>query len=345
MSPPLLSVRDLSVTFAVRPERARPWAPVRTLRAVEGVSFDLGTGETLGIVGESGSGKSTLARALIGTVSASGGRALWRGEDLLAMGRAERHRHRRDIQMIFQDPLAALNPRMTAEAIIGEPLVTHEPRLSRAEVKTRVGEIMERVGLLPGHLNRYPHEFSGGQCQRINIARALIVRPRLLICDEPVSALDTSVQAQIINLLRDLSRDLGLSLIFIAHDLSVVKHISDRIMVFYLGRAMEYAAARDLVARPRHPYSRALIAAAPIPDPKVERGRRSEALGGELPSPLAPPSGCVFRTRCPVARAACAEERPALRDFGGDHLAACPFGESAWEDAFPGPRSTRPEAS
>ena len=330
MSVPLLSVRGLSVGFPVRPrEGRRPWAPARTLRAVEGVSFDLGRGETLGIVGESGSGKSTLARALIGTVPASGGRALWRGEDLLPMGPAERHRHRRDIQMIFQDPLAALNPRMTAEAIIGEPLLTHEPRLPRAEVNTRVGEIMERVGLLPGHLNRYPHEFSGGQCQRINIARALIVRPRLLICDEPVSALDTSVQAQIINLLRDLKRDLGLSLIFIAHDLSVVKHISDRIMVFYLGRVMEYAAARDLVARPRHPYSRALIAAAPIPDPAVERGRRSDALSGELPSPLAPPSGCVFRTRCPVARAACAEERPALRDYGGDHLAACPFGGDA----------------
>ena len=327
MSAPLLCVLDLSVSFPVRPRGERPWARPRPLRAVDGVSFDLGPGETLGIVGESGSGKSTLARALIGTVPASGGRALWRGEDLLAMGPAERHRHRRDIQMIFQDPLAALDPRMTAGEIIGEALVTHESRLSRAEVRSQVAVMMERVGLLPGQLNRYPHEFSGGQCQRINIARALIVRPHLLICDEPVSALDMSVQAQIINLLRDLKRDLGLSMIFIAHDLSVVKHVSDRIMVFYLGRVMEYAAARDLVRDPRHPYTRALISAAPIPDPKVERGRRREALTGELPSPLAPPSGCVFRTRCPIARPACAGERPALRDFGNRHLAACPFGK------------------
>ena len=323
--PPLLSVRDLAVTFAVRPQGNRPWARARPLGAVRGVSFDLGPGETLGIVGESGSGKSTLARALMGTVPASGGRALWRGEDLLAMTAADRHRHRRDIQMVFQDPLAALDPRMTAGEIIAEPLVTHEPRLRRDEVRTRVAETMERVGLLPGQLNRFPHEFSGGQCQRINIARALIARPRLVICDEPVSALDVSVQAEVINLLGDLKRDLDLALVFIAHDLSVVKHISDRILVFYLGRVMESAPARDLVRAPRHPYTRALVAAAPIPDPAVERGRRVAVLEGDLPSPLAPPSGCVFRTRCPVAREACAEAPPALRDLGHGHLAACPF--------------------
>ena len=334
-APPLLAVRDLAVTFAVRPRGIRPWERARSLRAVRGASFDLGPGETLGIVGESGSGKSTLARALAGTVPASGGHAFWRGEDLLAMEPGERHRHRRDIQMVFQDPLAALDPRMTAGEIIAEPLTTHEPRLRPNEVRARVAEMMERVGLLPEQLNRYPHEFSGGQCQRINIARALIVRPRLVICDEPVSALDVSVQAQIINLLADLKRDLDLALIFIAHDLSVVKHISDRIMVFYLGCVMEYAGARDLVRAPRHPYTRALISAAPVPDPALERGRRREVLAGDLPSALAPPSGCVFRTRCPIARPSCAEERPELRDFGNGHFAACPFGEPPGEERAP----------
>ena len=328
MNAPLLSVRDLSVTFPVRPRGIRPWARSQSLRAVRDVCFDLAPGETLGIVGESGSGKSTLARALLGTVPASGGRALWQGEDLLSMSPADRHRHRRDIQMVFQDPLAALDPRMTAGEIIAEPLITHEADRPRGQVRERVAAMMKRVGLLPEQLNRYPHEFSGGQCQRINIARALIVQPRLVICDEPVSALDVSVQAQIINLLRDLKRGLNLALIFIAHDVSVVKHICDRIMVFYLGRVMEHASARDLVHSPRHPYTRALISAAPIPDPAVERLRRATELKGDLPSPLAPPSGCVFRTRCPVARPSCADELPAMCDFGSDHFAACPFGEN-----------------
>ena len=327
MSAPLLSVRDLSVTFRVRSDGSRPWARARALQAVRGACFDLAPAETLGIVGESGSGKSTLARALIGTVPASAGQALWRGADLLAMGAKERRPLRRDIQMIFQDPLAALDPRMTAGEIIAESLTTHEPRLPRAEVRRRVAAMMERVGLVPDQINRYPHEFSGGQCQRIGIARALIVEPRLVICDEPVSALDVSVQAQIVNLLQDLKRDLELALIFISHDLSVVKHISDRIMVFYLGRVMEQGAARDLVREPRHPYTRALIATAPVPDPAVERGRTVTALTGELPSPLAPPSGCVFRTRCPVVRPACAHEVPAMQAFGSDHVAACPYGE------------------
>ena len=210
MSGSLLSVRDLSVSFSVRPKGARPWSRARTLRAVSGVSFDLEPGETLGIVGESGSGKSTLARALIGTLPSAGGQAIWRGEDLLAMGPRARHRHRRDIQMIFQDPLAALDPRMSAGEIIAESLVTHEPRLARVEAGNRVAAMLERVGLRPEHAKRFPHEFSGGQCQRISIARALIVQPRLVVCDEPVSALDVSVQAQIINLLADLKRDFGL---------------------------------------------------------------------------------------------------------------------------------------
>ena len=326
MSAPILSVRGLSVTFSVRPEGLWPWAGARPLRAVRDVSFDLAPGETLGIVGESGSGKSTLARALVGTVPASSGQALWGGRDLLAMPPQDRQRHRRDIQMIFQDPLAALDPRMTAGEIIAESLTTHDSRLPRVEVKARVAAMMERVGLLPDQVNRYPHEFSGGQCQRINIARALIVQPRLVICDEPVSALDVSVQAQIINLLRELRCDLGLSLIFIAHDLSVVKYISDRIMVFYLGRVMEYAAARDLVRTPRHPYTRALISAVPVPDPVAERARRRTILNSDLPSPLAPPSGCVFRTRCPIARQACADAVPPMSGFGNGHFAACPFG-------------------
>ena len=345
MNDPLLSVRDLSVTFAVRPRGLRPWARPQSLRAVRDVSFDLAPGETLGIVGESGSGKSTLARALIGTVPASGGQALWEGEDLLSMAPRERRRHRRDIQMVFQDPLAALDPRMTAGEIVAEPLVTHEPRMARDKVRARVAEMMERVGLLPEHSNRYPHEFSGGQCQRISIARALIVGPRLVICDEPVSALDVSVQAQIINLLGDLKRGLELALIFIAHDLSVVKHISDRIMVFYLGRAMEHAVARDLVRAPRHPYTRALISAAPIPDPEVERRRHAAGLKGELPSPLAPPSGCVFRTRCPVARASCANERPAMHDYGNSHFAACPFGEPGHEEDAAGGAAAKHRAA
>ena len=324
MSAPLLSVKDLSVSYPVRPEGIALWARMRELRAVRSVSFDLAPGETLGIVGESGSGKSTLARALIGTVAASGGRALWEGRDLLAMDAEERHRHRRDIQMIFQDPLAALDPRMTAGEIVAEPLAVHEPYMSKREARALVAETMDQVGLLPEHIDRYPHEFSGGQCQRIAIARALIARPKLVICDEPVSALDVSVQAQIVNLLGDLKRDLGLSLIFISHDLGVVKHISDRIMVFYLGRAMECGPARELVRGSRHPYTRALISAAPIPDPAVERRRRAELLEGDLPSPLAPPSGCVFRTRCPIARQSCAEDDPAMRRYADGHFAACP---------------------
>ena len=326
MNVPLLSVRDLSVTFRVRPGGSPLWARPKELQTVRSVGFDLAPGETLGIVGESGSGKSTLARSLIGTVPATGGQAFWQGRDLLALDPGERRPLRRDMQMIFQDPLGALDPRMTAGEIIAEPLVTHETDLSRREITSRVRALLERVGLLPEHINRYPHEFSGGQCQRIGIARALIVQPKLLICDEPVSALDVSVQAQIVNLLRDLQRDLELSLIFISHDLGVVKHIADRILVFYLGRVMEYGTTRAIVHDPRHPYTRALIAATPVPDPAVERERPSAGLGGELPSPLSPPSGCVFRTRCSLARQSCAEAVPALDEHDDGRFVACPFG-------------------
>lgn len=325
----LLSVKDLSVTFDVRPQGAWPWTPPLKLQAVSQMSFDLAPGECLGVVGESGSGKSTLARAIVGTVPSSAGNIMFEGVDLANMAPRDRRIHRRDVQMIFQDPLAALNPRMTVGEIIAEPLVTHEPGTTRADRKARVRALMDRVGLLPNLINRYPHEFSGGQCQRIGIARALILKPKLIICDEPVSALDVSVQAQVVNLLMELQQDMGLSMIFIAHDLSVVKHISDRIIVMYLGQQMEIATANTLTTRPEHPYSQALIASVPIPDPVLERQRMRPILEGELPSPLAPPSGCVFRTRCPKAKESCAGNRPSMKDLGGGHFVGCPFHQPA----------------
>ncbi|SHJ02026.1 oligopeptide transport system ATP-binding protein [Palleronia salina] len=322
----LLSVRDLNLTFPVMPRGAWPWTRPRMLRAVSDMSFDVEPGETLGIVGESGSGKSTLARAIIGTVPAASGQILWQGQDLAQLSPRARRAHRRDVQMVFQDPLAALDPRMTVGQIIAEPLVTHRRDMSSADRRAKVGEMMERVGLLPNLQNRYPHEFSGGQCQRIGIARALVLEPKLLICDEPVSALDVSVQAQVVNLLKELSRDLGLAMLFIAHDLSVVKHVSDRTLVMYLGRKMEEAEARTIVRAPRHPYTQALIASVPVPDPAREAARADRApLSGELPSPLDPPSGCVFRTRCPKARPDCAKGLPPVERLGQDHLVACPY--------------------
>lgn len=324
---PLLSVRDLSVTFDVRRPGSWPWTPPRKLHAVNKISFDIEPGQCLGVVGESGSGKSTLARSIVGTVPSSNGSILFEGDDLASMSPQQRRVHRRDVQMIFQDPLAALNPRMPIGEIIAEPLITHEPKTPKAEVRKRVRELMERVGLLPNLINRYPHEFSGGQCQRIGIARALILKPKLLICDEPVSALDVSVQAQVVNLLMELQRDMGLSMIFIAHDLSVVKHISDNIIVMYLGTVMEQAKARTLCTGPAHPYTQALITAVPIPDPELEKARHRQVIEGELPSPLNPPSGCVFRTRCPKAQASCAGDRPAMIDRGDGHQVACPYQE------------------
>jgi oligopeptide transport system ATP-binding protein len=317
----LLEARDLRVTFHLRREGDMPWTRPRQLHALNGVSFALKPGETLGIVGESGCGKSTLARALIQMVPATG-QVLWQGgTDLLTLSPAQMLKYRSGIQMVFQDPLASLNPRMTIGQIIAEPLKTHYPNLPATEVKARVQLMMDRVGLLPNQINRYPHEFSGGQCQRIGIARALIVEPKLLICDEPVSALDVSIQAQVINLLAELQRELGLAMIFIAHDLSVVKHISDRVMVLYLGRVMEVADGADLFARATHPYTQALLSAVPIPDPVKERAKRVIDLAGDLPSPMAPPSGCVFRTRCARATELCAREVPAL--LGSDHQVAC----------------------
>ena len=323
MTTPLLGVRDLKVTFNIHPAGAMPWAKPLHLRAVNGVDFTLNAGETLGIVGESGSGKSTLARALIGLVPATGTVEWLDGKNLLSLSPRQMMKYRSDIQMVFQDPLASLNPRMTVGQIIAEPLVTHHPKLSRAEVRERVKAMMDKVGLLPNQINRYPHEFSGGQCQRIGIARALIVEPKLVICDEPVSALDVSIQAQVINLLIRLQKDLGLSLIFIAHDLSVVKHISDRVMVVYLGKVMEIATSDALYAHPQHPYTQALLSAVPVPDPSYDPATTVVPLKGDLPSPMSPPSGCVFRTRCPRAQAICASQVPALT--GEQHQVACHF--------------------
>lgn len=278
------------------------------------------------MVGESGCGKSTLARAILGLVPASAGSISLLGKELTTQSNADWQKTRRDMQVVFQDPLAALNPRMTVGEIIGEPLGVHEPNLSKDERRQRVRTMMKRVGLLPNQINRYPHEFSGGQCQRIGIARALILEPKVVICDEPVSALDVSIQAQIVNLLIKLKHELQLSLIFIAHDLAVVRHISDRVMVMYLGKVVEVADAEELYRQPRHPYSRALLSAIPVPDPDYKRERESKFLRGELPSPLNPPSGCAFRTRCPLADGKCAQEEPGLRSVGGGaSYAACHY--------------------
>ncbi len=324
MTSPLLSVRDLKVHFDVRvggifAGRYRP------LKAVDGVSFELKAGETLGIVGESGCGKSTLGRAILRLIEPTGGRAVWLGEELSGLDAQAMRAKRQDMQIIFQDPLASLNPRMTVGEIIAEPLKTFESGIGREAIKTRVKEMMAKVGLLPQMINRYPHEFSGGQCQRIGIARAMVLEPKLIVCDEPVSALDVSIQAQIVNLLMRLQSEFGLSLLFISHDLSVVRHISHRIMVLYLGRVMEIADREAIYLRARHPYTQALISAVPIPDPDKEREKRRLVLQGELPSPLAPPSGCVFRTRCPKATELCAREVPVLEEDGtGDlHRVAC----------------------
>ncbi len=320
---PLLQVRDLHVHFRIRATDSWPWQAPHTLKAVNGVSFDLAPGETLGVVGESGCGKSTLARAILNLNPATSGSIRWQGKEMFGASASEWQALRRDVQMVFQDPLASLNPRMTVAQIIAEPLRTHHADWGNAEIMKRVHAIMDRVGLMPQHINRYPHEFSGGQCQRIGIARALILKPRLVVCDEPVSALDVSIQAQIVNLLQELQAEMGLSLIFIAHDLAVVRHISHRVMVMYLGQPMELAHKNPLYQTPQHPYTQALLSAIPIPDPVKERGKHIQLLSGDLPSPMNPPSGCVFRTRCPQAIARCADTRPSLVPTEHHSLAAC----------------------
>jgi peptide/nickel transport system ATP-binding protein len=316
----LLTVDGLGVRFRV----AQPglFARAQSLVAVDDVSFELAAGETLGVVGESGCGKSSLARAVLQLIPSASGRVCLLGRDLEQLARRELKNMRRDMQVIFQDPQASLDPRMTVAQIVGEPLNTFRPDLGQPERNERILSVLLRVGLAAEHLNRYPHEFSGGQAQRIGIARALVFDPQLIVCDEPVSALDVSIQAQIINLLMDLQVERGLSLIFIAHDLAVVRHISHRVMVMYLGRAVEVADRQSLYEHPRHPYTLALINAVPIPDPVVERSRQQQPLSGDLPSPLEPPSGCGFRTRCPHAIQRCTDERPLLRPVGKS-LVAC----------------------
>ena len=324
---PLLQVRDLQVHFPVRMAGAWPWAPWGKTKAVDGVSFDLHAGQTLGVVGESGCGKSTLARALLHLHPATAGSILWNGKQMVGASKADWMAVRKDIQMVFQDPLASLNPRMTAGQIIGEPLRIHRPEVSASDRANKVRALMDRVGLTTQQVNRYPHEFSGGQCQRIGIARALILEPQLVVCDEPVSALDVSIQAQIVNLLAELQKDLGLALLFIAHDLAVVRHISQRVMVMYLGRTMEIASREALYSAARHPYSRALLSAIPILDPEIERNRSRQLLAGELPSPLNPPPGCVFHTRCPIAQAQCSAVVPQVQSDGQGNQVACHFSE------------------
>lgn len=317
----ILDVQGLKVHFPIREKDQYFWEKPHQLKAVDGVNFTLYEGETLGVVGESGCGKSTLARAIIGLAPITEGSVTWLGTDLSKTSKREMQDIRKDIQMIFQDPLASLNPRMTIGDIIAEPLKTHYPKLTKKEVKGKVEQIMTRVGLLPNVINRYPHEFSGGQCQRIGIARALILEPKVIICDEPVSALDVSIQAQVINLLRSLQKEMGLSLIFIAHDLAVVKHISDRVLVMYLGNVVELGSKSQVYNDTKHPYTKALMQAVPVPNPDLERGKEIDLLEGDLPSPIHPPSGCVFRTRCKEVVAQCSVEKPGLK--GDTHLTAC----------------------
>ncbi|WP_062208876.1 ABC transporter ATP-binding protein [Aureimonas sp. AU12] len=325
---PILDVRNLSTSFSVKGKGL--FSRRLQLKAVDDVSFTLREGETLGIVGESGCGKSTLGRSILRLIEPSAGRVVWQGRSLTDLAPAEMRAARRDLSIIFQDPIASLDPRMTVGDIIDEPLRVAEPTLPKAERRARVQTVMGEVGLVPEMINRYPHEFSGGQAQRIGIARAIVTEPKLIVCDEPVSALDVSIQAQIVNLLADLRRRRGLTLIFISHDLSVVRLVSDRILVLYLGRIVEMGARADVFERPAHPYARALLSAAPIPDPRIARHRKRLVLVGDPPSPINPPSGCAFRTRCPIAEAICAAERPELRAVASGHEAACHFaGEEA----------------
>ncbi|MEX2198139.1 MAG: dipeptide ABC transporter ATP-binding protein [Burkholderiales bacterium] len=321
MSESLLEVQDLVMHFPIGGGMFAK--PAGVVKAVDGVSFKIRKGETLGLVGESGCGKTTTGRCILQLERATSGRILFEGIDLRTLDAAALRAVRRRIQVIFQDPYSSLNPRMTVGQILAEPLQVHRIVPDRGQRELRVRELLVQVGLSAQHAGRYPHQLSGGQRQRVGIARALATEPALIVCDEPVSALDVSIQAQIINLLEDLQAKLGLTYLFIAHDLSVVRHISDRVAVMYLGRVAELADRQALYEDPLHPYTRALLSAVPIPDPKIEAKRERTVLRGEVPSPLNPPSGCVFHPRCPIAVDRCSAELPPLREIRPGHWAAC----------------------
>ncbi len=319
MSEPLLKVKDLKKHFDVRGGVLS--RVIDHVHAVDGVSLEVAQGETLGVVGESGCGKSTTGRCILRLIEPTSGEIWFQGKDVRKMGVEELRALRRDMQIIFQDPYASLNPRLTVASIIGEALQIHGLAKTNKDIEARVVDLLETVGLRPEYMHRYPHEFSGGQRQRIGIARALAVEPKLIVCDEPVSALDVSVQAQVINLLEDLQEKFGLTYLFIAHDLSVVEHISDRVAVMYLGRVVEIATAKDLYANPTHPYTEALLSAVPVPDPKAKRKRI--VLQGDVPNPIRPPKGCHFHTRCPIAVARCSVDVPHLKETAPGHWVSC----------------------
>jgi oligopeptide transport system ATP-binding protein len=320
MAQPLLQVKNLKKYFPIKGGIFSK--TVGHVQAVDDISFDLYPGETVGLVGESGCGKSTAARTILRLIEPTGGEVFFEGQDILKLGKKPMRALRRQMQIIFQDPYASLNPRMTVASIVGEPLEIHKIAKGRAK-EERVANILEKVGLRPEHMRRYPHEFSGGQRQRIGIARALALNPKLIIGDEPVSALDVSIQAQVINLLEDLQREFNLTYLIIAHDLSVVEHISDRVAVMYLGKIVELATDRELYENPSHPYTEALLSAVPRPDPSIKKQRI--ILPGDVPSPINPPSGCRFHTRCLYAKADCKTVEPPLQDIGGGHYVACHY--------------------
>jgi oligopeptide transport system ATP-binding protein len=314
----LLEVRNLKKYFPVK--KGILSRTVAEVKAVDGVSFSLERGETLGLVGESGCGKTTVGRSILRLIEPTAGEVVFDGQDLLRLNKEEMRRVRASFQIIFQDPFSSLDPRMNVGQIIGEPILNHT-KSSKREIHDRVAYLMKRVGLHPEQRSRYPHEFSGGQRQRIGIARALALNPLAVVCDEPISALDVSIQAQVMNLLAQLQEEMNLSYLFIAHDLSVVEHISDRVAVMYLGRIVELAGGQELYENPQHPYTQALLSAVPIPDPEVRKQRI--ILEGDVPSPLNPPAGCGFHTRCPFRKSICTEERPLFRDIGNGHWVGC----------------------
>jgi len=320
MAQPLLEVKDLKKYFPIKGGIFSK--TIGHVQAVDGISFSLFPGETVGLVGESGCGKSTAARAILRLIEPSAGEVIFEGQDILKLGKKPMRSLRRQMQIIFQDPYASLNPRMTVASIVGEPLEIHRIAKGR-EKEEKVANILEKVGLRPEHMRRYPHEFSGGQRQRIGIARALALNPKLIIGDEPVSALDVSIQAQVINLLEDLQQEFNLTYLIIAHDLSVVEHISDRVAVMYLGKIVEMSTDRELYQNPSHPYTEALLSAVPRPDPTIKKQRI--ILPGDVPSPINPPSGCRFHTRCLYAKADCKTVEPQLQDIGGGHYVACHY--------------------